>query len=398
MDQERDLFGRFHIFPIFVPRGEQVGNSYDSDTYPLITNKEDCFPKLQIRQDFGQLPSMFTNSEQGLAAALGAAGVGEAEAGQSGKRAYSLSFTDVDVQTASVVGFRTAIPKGAPQECLDIRPYLQAFTTAPVSAAKTAIGNGSPRKTAAGKIASVTIQTSQAKVPILIGSVFRARRILRVKLYDQAEAKAQVSIGESLLRRVGLGSAFKLRAGAAATQSDTIEFVGETIVPVAYAPAFELIETTKSVDGRTNTVTLAETNPAEIREKVAAVEMFLSKYEFIAVSRIEISPTVRPFSTGNAIGIGPSEAIVARVRPHRRQHKRPHRRQHKRESANQMPLATGRQHKRESTNHKAASNRRRRGAKLLAQVLVLLCGASHARSLWSFCESLRASLNATWPA
>jgi len=107
VEQERGLLARFHMIPIVVPRGERVGNSYDRETSILITNTDDCFPKLQIRKDHGQLPSMTAYSEQGLAAALGAGGIADAEGGTSSKRVYVLSFRDVEVQNASVVALRT---------------------------------------------------------------------------------------------------------------------------------------------------------------------------------------------------------------------------------------------------------------------------------------------------
>jgi len=109
-----------------------------------------------------------------------------------------------------------AIPRKAPQECVIIRPYLQALISAPVS--------NSVRKTPLGRVATLTAEPSRPQIPIVIGTVYYARRILRVVLSDQTDAKAQASFGVSLLRRLGLDTSFKLRTDGAAIDSNAIEF------------------------------------------------------------------------------------------------------------------------------------------------------------------------------
>jgi len=264
LDQQRSFLAQYHMIPIIVPRGERVGNSYHPTTSVLISSTDDCFPGLRISKDSGQLPSMNTSFELGLSAALGAAGYAEGEAGKSGKRGYVLSFRDVEVQTASVVALRNAIPRNAPQECLTLRPYLQAITSARPTSSP---GNGP-----LGKTASVTVQTSHLTIPIVIGSVYYARRILRVVLSDQVDATAKVSFGESLLRKIGLDAAFKVKADAASTMANTIEFIGDAVVPVAYTAAFEVTDMINTADGNRVTITVAETDPRGIRQQVAEME------------------------------------------------------------------------------------------------------------------------------
>src|SRR5690242_4623607 len=49
LETQKQVFGQFHLVPIVVPRGEQVGDIVDVDTATLIAGPDDCFPGLKPR-------------------------------------------------------------------------------------------------------------------------------------------------------------------------------------------------------------------------------------------------------------------------------------------------------------------------------------------------------------
>jgi hypothetical protein len=61
IDQERSLLAAFHMVPIIVPRGERVGDSYDSETSILIAGAGDCFPNLQLRSLLRRICGRFSS-------------------------------------------------------------------------------------------------------------------------------------------------------------------------------------------------------------------------------------------------------------------------------------------------------------------------------------------------
>ncbi len=262
----RELFAPFHIIPIIVPRGEQVGDFFDRQANILLASADDCFPKLKIRTQQGQLPSVFTVSSRGLAAALGASGVLEAEGGAAHKQTYTLSFRDVEVHTASVVQLRNALPTKSPQECELIRPFLQALGSAKPTPAVSIPGLKAPLR----RVATVKADSKPPQIPIVIGTVFYARRVLRVDVIETLSGEANLSLGQKLLQGLGLGSAFKISTKADFGDFHSVEFVGNTLIPVAYAPAFDVAKM-DIAEGKA-TLQISEINPEEIRINVALME------------------------------------------------------------------------------------------------------------------------------
>jgi hypothetical protein len=279
VEQERQLLAPFHLIPIVVPRGERVGDNFDRKTSTLLAGADDCFPRLKIRKEPGQLPSITTFSERGLAAALGASGVLNVEGGTTIKRVYVLSFKDVEVQTASVVQLRKAIPRKSAQECEVVRPYLQALgSSKPVASSLKISIRG--LKIPPRRVATLATENTQAQLPVVIGTIFYARRVLRVALSENLDAQAKLSWGQSFLQSFGLNSSFRLSADGGSVNSNAVEFVGEAVIPVAYAPAFDT--ETKVAEGGKTTMQIAEITPREIVVNVAVTEALLNKNNLFA--------------------------------------------------------------------------------------------------------------------
>jgi len=270
---ERELLAPYHLIPIIIPRGERVGDNFDSETSTLIASADDCFPKLAVRKQPGQLPSITTYSERGLAAALGAAGVLDVSGDGNVKRLYTLSFRDVEVQTASVVQLRNAMDVKAAQECEAIRPFLQALATSkPTRPASNVSVPG--LKFPNQRLATLATDTKLPKPPLVIGTVYYARRVLRVAHSENLDAAGKLSLGQSFLQNLGLNSTFKLSADASSMTSKSLEFVGDAIIPVAYQAAYKVTGSNVAEGGKT-TLQLAEISPEETRINIALTEILL---------------------------------------------------------------------------------------------------------------------------
>lgn len=272
----RQLFAPFQIVPIIVPRAERVGDFYDRLTYTLLAGADDCFPKLKVRVQDGQLPSVFTSSSRGLAAALGASVAFEAEGEASSKRTYALSFRDVQVQTVSIAQLRSALPRKSLQECDVIRPILQAIASGktvrdPTTEIFSSLNMLFPKR----RVADIVLDRKPMKIPFVVGTVFMARRVLRVDLAENLDAQAKLSLSEKLIRSMGLEAAFRINAKADLGSSSSIEFIGNSVIPVAYAPAFDVTMLNVAQDDGETTLHVTEVNPDVIRANVAFAETLL---------------------------------------------------------------------------------------------------------------------------
>jgi hypothetical protein len=242
LSEQRTLLQQYGLAPIIVSRGERVGDTFDPTTLILIAGADDCFPGLQPRRAAAQLPTVSGESARGLAAALGVAGVIDVAGAGGINRSFELSFQDVEAVTASVVHLRSTLRRGVP-ECDSLLPHLTAASAKGTSA----------------------LLKSKVEPPLLIGTLFLARRVVRVSTVDQAGAKAQISWFEDLLRRAGLVSSFKVGAEALYGDQSKIELKSEKIVPVAFSPAF--IKKTVTVTQQ-NTTTIHDTHGSSIAQNV----------------------------------------------------------------------------------------------------------------------------------
>ena len=212
----------------------------------------------------------------GLAAALGASGIVDAGAETSVKRAYVLSFKDVEVQTASLIQLRRTLQRKAAEECEVVRPCLEAFGPSKTKARQ--------KTRLTGPVNSVTIETEDRPIPIVIGTVFYARRVLRVSLSNDLSAQAKISWGDKFLRYLGLGSSFKVNADLGDTNS--VEFIGDEIIPVAYAPAFLITQTRTTAEAGKIIVSLHEIIPKDISTQMALLKNLLkNKKLYVGVAR-----------------------------------------------------------------------------------------------------------------
>jgi hypothetical protein len=240
LDTQQREFGNFKLAPIIVPEGEEVGDLIDPNTTALIARAEDCFDGLRARKSASQLPSILTHSEKEIAAGLGVGGTlasasGEGREGDS----FILEFADVQVAKVSLVQLRETLKKDVP-ECQELRPFIDAAYT-PAIPATTKPGKKGARRVAEIS-SSITARgnpiVSDKPPPLLLGTVFTARRVIRIESSHTLGAKAKLSLAQGLIEKLGLGSAFEASAAGNSETTEAVVIEAKEAVPVAFAPAF----------------------------------------------------------------------------------------------------------------------------------------------------------------
>lgn len=213
----------YHLAPIVVPQGEKVGDLIDLNSGSLIAGAEECFPKLKPRAAASMLPEIAIASERELAAALGvdAGNVANADGSKRIDQKFSLDFDNVRVERVSVLQLRIALKRKVP-ECELVRPFLERGARL----------------------------ISDRQLPLLIGMIFFARRVIHVTTTDTRAAEAKVSLVDSLMKKLGLHGGFKAEARGEEQTSTNIDIVAKEIVPVAFAPALVIDSIRHANNGR----------------------------------------------------------------------------------------------------------------------------------------------------
>jgi hypothetical protein len=238
IDTERTVFGAFHLAPIIIPEGEQVGDIIDVGNATLIAGADDCFPKLSPRKVASQLPAITISSEKGLAAALGVEGIAEGEGETTAAHSFILDFQDVQVQRVSLFQLRTLLKRNIP-ECDTVRPFIDSLFPSPTNQVKIKVSDGSTNR---------AIAVSDRLPPLLVGMLFTARRVVHVRTSNELDGVAKASVASGFLQKFGLGAKFRVSGGDKG--SSMIDLVGVDSIPVAFAPAFVVANTTKLADNK----------------------------------------------------------------------------------------------------------------------------------------------------
>lgn len=220
----RNLLEPYGLVPILVSWGERVGDVLHPRRLVLMAGADECFPGLQPRRTPVQLPSVAGGNARSLAAALGAPGIAEANISQAGVASFELAFSDVEATVASIHQLRTTLKRNIP-ECEGLRSALEAFSSSELTQSKS------------GPARSRAI-SNNVEPPILIGALYRARRIVRITMQDKIDASANISVGERILRLFGARRSFDIKASRFSNEANTIELIGQQVVPVAFSQAF----------------------------------------------------------------------------------------------------------------------------------------------------------------
>ncbi len=213
--EQRALLADYGLVPIIVPHGQQVGDLFRADSWLLVARAEDCFPGLSanVRRSPGALPTVSGHSARGLSAALGISSVAEVSLGAIGEHNWELSFADVEITSASVLQLRALLRTDEP-ECAAIKPALEA----------SLMPGGAP-----------VVVPPQS---LVIGTLYEAKRVLRISLSDEKTAQAELSVFDDLLHKFGLTASTKIGGGGSSSGASTISITGDRPVPVAFGPAF----------------------------------------------------------------------------------------------------------------------------------------------------------------
>jgi hypothetical protein len=195
--EQRAMYSTLHIAPIAIPEGEQVGDLIDTDTTVLIAGVADCFDTLSVEQGPSNLLAYSTLTKKGLAAALGVGDIASADGDANQGQTYILDYEDVQVERVSTVQFKTRLKKNIP-DCANIGPYLGVSTTdKPTRKSRTAPALSNTTH-------GIGIVVSDKPPPLLIGTLFKGRRVIKVRLTENIDASAQMSMGAKLLEYLHL--------------------------------------------------------------------------------------------------------------------------------------------------------------------------------------------------
>jgi hypothetical protein len=212
----KDYFARENMVPITAPKGEEPGDIYDGRNNSFLARRDDCFKGLKKP---GAVPSNLTHIESKSAVNAGLAlslPVILAASGRniSAKQA-EVDFDEVTVASVSLVGLRKAADLKA---CPFLKSALQ-------------VGPGG--------------NANGDEMPIVIGEVISARRIVQLTFADHATASASLLELRKIIPKLGISASADLDA-----QNDSKVWVrSDQVLPVAYRPIYSR-EIAERVEGK----------------------------------------------------------------------------------------------------------------------------------------------------
>lgn len=202
-----NYFQPFYLVPVLLPRGQKVGDVYDTQDFRLLSSATDCFPGLKPNGPVpSDLPAISLDIATSVAVAVGAPSIASADADLGISRQIHITFDGVQVSTATITAISHAYshakcPFLAPLVGFD-KPYV---ATAP----------GSP--------------------PLVLAEVYSARRTVTFVLERKAAANASFDLAKFLSK---LKLSTSVTAKASADAGDRITVVSEEVLPIAVRPAF----------------------------------------------------------------------------------------------------------------------------------------------------------------
>lgn len=194
-----ETFRREGLIPIFLPRGQVPGDVL-APGGEFLFRSDECFAGLAARETASRLPTIEVSWAAAARLALGAQGIGEAEARGKADDLVSVRFDDPRAQTVS----RSELSRAAASErCPEVAGFLK-------NAASTTGADW-----------------------IVVGEVLSARTIVRVRRAKGGQANL------SFLRSLGERLGFKVRAEGSAdlSRAEVAELSSPQSLPVALRPA-----------------------------------------------------------------------------------------------------------------------------------------------------------------
>jgi hypothetical protein len=79
------------------------------------------------------------------------------------------------------------------------------------------------------------------RAPIVVGTLFLARRVVSLSSSTKKDAKASIGITEAILARFGLSGSFSAKADVSSDERTKVELDGKDAVPVAFSPAYKVV-------------------------------------------------------------------------------------------------------------------------------------------------------------
>jgi hypothetical protein len=198
-----DAFKPHGMVPILIPLGQEAGDVVDRLGEEFICRRADCFDNLTPREAPSSLPNLDLGTSAAAYFGLGISQVGEAELSAMGGNRVILRFDQVTVETVSQVALRQTL---RPDACPDVARLLAKDPT------------------------------SLADGIVLLGQVFRARRVMRLEKRREVKANFVLSGLQAIAEAFGLR--LRAAAGGDLKSADIVELGTTKAVPVAFRPAF----------------------------------------------------------------------------------------------------------------------------------------------------------------
>jgi hypothetical protein len=189
------------LIPVLVPLGHEVGDVVAAHGRGFVSRRGDCFSNLVPSEAVSNLVAVELTWSAAAHIALGAEGVGDAEARGNADDLVQVRFEAVQAVTASRYQLRGALRSDA---CPEVKALLE------------------------GSISDVA-----APDWLLIGQVITARAVVRIR--RRREGQAKLSFLQGLAERFGLRA--HAEGGGDLSRAETAEVSTAEPLPVAFRPA-----------------------------------------------------------------------------------------------------------------------------------------------------------------
>jgi len=198
-------FQPLYLVPVLLPRGQKVGDVYDTQDFRLLSSSSECFPNLKPSGPIpGDLPAVSLDIDTSVAIAVGVPSLASADASLGTSRQVHITYSDVRVSTASIGEISHAYSAA---KC----PSLSAL------------------------VHNTYVAAAPDSPPLVLGEVYSAKKTITFALKRSAGGGATFDLSKFLSR---IGMSASVTAKGKADAGDSITVVSNQVLPIAIRPAF----------------------------------------------------------------------------------------------------------------------------------------------------------------
>ncbi len=234
-----DAFKPQGMVAVLIPIGQEAGDVMDRLGEEFVHRRKECFPDLIVDEKPSRLPNVDISAGAALRLGLGAEQIGDAELNAVGNNRVILLFDQVTVQTFSQGQLRQSIDRSA---CPEVARLIDKNPDA--------LKEGT----------------------LLLGSVFRARSIVRISRQQGGGGSFSLDGLRALVKRFGWS--LRGEGGAEVESAEAIELSkAEESAPVAFRPAFIRLDPSqpgyRAAEGKLGAPSIVLFNPQSEDDRLA---------------------------------------------------------------------------------------------------------------------------------